>query len=605
MAAQCRSGKAGPGAIRVVKIVTGGQGCAGDILLHVKHKHDGAASVPTTSSSTVQPWVPAPLGEEELMEKGLDRLRTFAWTAPCSHSHAGVQGNVETSAKHREFGYAALMGLDNTETVEVTFGEVAENSYSASTAIRVSRGDMGEASEGSSRDPKLGVYLQSPVKPFNFVKKKYGDAFPYRLSDTTIAEYWEHVLVPLSRTSTRDGWEAFKRDMSVLAFFEKYLDDPLKPPGCTSPVVLGLRTSYSFAPPLMFQAAASTTAAVPRVRVTRPDGTLLALAEDRGRQGEAGHDGVTIRDVQMTGCDREPPGEWAMRPMITFVQDWPSVHSYLHASHRYVDHLSYEPSSINAQRTRCFRRDMFRRPQAFPGLNPIDQPNIKGPSQRMRHEINIQAVWGFMSVGDGYANMSEVMSVMGVLTLYGKSLFHIEFGVRSCWETRDPRHPEEVEDKDRRDVFARFRRAGLQLNPASAIHFDLATVRLHRSSIRECQNSVNEGTELYLGWDALRKEILQKFVLCKDPEFFVTLILLLEEVNPIAVLLYSVVFRGGNYELWRKLLARCAILFLQWGRHHYNRATICHLTDVLHLEENCANANPVPSTPDPVVPEGL
>ncbi|KAI8516326.1 hypothetical protein Bbelb_049070 [Branchiostoma belcheri] len=34
------------------------------------------------------------------------------------------------------------------------------------------------------------------------------------------------------------------------------------------------------------QCQASTTAAVPRVRVTRPDGTLLALAEERGRQGE-------------------------------------------------------------------------------------------------------------------------------------------------------------------------------------------------------------------------------------------------------------------------------------------------------------------------------
>ncbi|KAI8516597.1 hypothetical protein Bbelb_051780 [Branchiostoma belcheri] len=126
-----------------------------------------------------------------------------------------------------------------------------------------------------------------------------------------------------------------------------------------------------------------------------------------GLGGGAGTSGNS-RDVQMTGCDREPPGEWPMRPMITFVRcdegyschtintcvdaapsgtpgqtvhipsyflnkDWPSVHSYLHASHRYVDHLSYEPSAINAQRTLCFRRDMFRRPQAFPGLYPIDQ----------------------------------------------------------------------------------------------------------------------------------------------------------------------------------------------------------------------------------------
>ncbi|KAI8481579.1 hypothetical protein Bbelb_406790 [Branchiostoma belcheri] len=143
---------------------------------------------------------------------------------------------------------------------------------------------MGEASEGSSRNPKLGVYLQSPVKPFNFVKKKYGDAFPYRLSDTTIAvglqnignTCWFHSAVQALAYSN-EGWEAFKRDMSVLAFFEKYLDDPLK--------------------------AASTTAAVPRVRVTRPNGTLLALAEERGRQGEA----VTLHVHELTEEGRQHP----------------------------------------------------------------------------------------------------------------------------------------------------------------------------------------------------------------------------------------------------------------------------------------------------------
>ncbi|KAI8516470.1 hypothetical protein Bbelb_050510 [Branchiostoma belcheri] len=175
----------------------------------------------------------------------------------------------------------------------------------------------------------------------------------------------------------------------------------------------------------------STTAPVQRVRVTRPNGTLWPWrrsgdAREKQVPGDITidlrHDGVTIRDVQMTGCDREPPGEWPMRPMITFVRcdegyschtintcvdaapsgtpgqtvhipsyflnkDWPSVHSYLHVSHRYVDHLSYEPSSINAQRTLCFRRDMFRRPQAFPGLwqEPIPSLVSEAAGKRETH----------------------------------------------------------------------------------------------------------------------------------------------------------------------------------------------------------------------------
>ncbi|KAI8487915.1 hypothetical protein Bbelb_343630 [Branchiostoma belcheri] len=41
--------------------------------------------------------------------------------------------------------------------------------------------------EAVGRDPKLDVYLLSPVRPFTFDKKKHGDAFPYRVqraSDT-------------------------------------------------------------------------------------------------------------------------------------------------------------------------------------------------------------------------------------------------------------------------------------------------------------------------------------------------------------------------------------------------------------------------------------
>ncbi len=34
------------------------------------------------------------------------------------------------------------------------------------------------------------------------------------------------------------------------------------------------------------------------------------------------------------------------------------------------------------------------------------QPKSKGPSEQMRHSINETAVWGFMSIGGGYATKS-------------------------------------------------------------------------------------------------------------------------------------------------------------------------------------------------------
>ncbi|KAI8487980.1 hypothetical protein Bbelb_344280 [Branchiostoma belcheri] len=61
------------------------------------------------------------------------------------------------------------------------------------------------------------------------------------------------------------------------------------------------------------------------------------------------------------------------------------------------------------------------------------QPKIKGPNRRMRHQVNMQAVWGFMSVGDGYANMNEVMSVMGIPSPSERTFIDTEHTIGEIW----------------------------------------------------------------------------------------------------------------------------------------------------------------------------
>lgn len=62
------------------------------------------------------------------------------------------------------------------------------------------------------------------------------------------------------------------------------------------------------------------------------------------------------------------------------------------------------------------------------------QPNSKGPSGQMRHSINIAAVWGFLSIGSGYANMKEVLSTLNIPSPDEKTFSKIENKIGGLWK---------------------------------------------------------------------------------------------------------------------------------------------------------------------------
>lgn len=87
------------------------------------------------------------------------------------------------------------------------------------------------------------------------------------------------------------------------------------------------------------------------------------------------------------------------------------------------------------------------------------------------------------------------------------------------------------------------------------------------------------------GWTIVRHMILQHFGnCCKDPQYL-SLVHLLDEVIPLVFYYYVVVFRGGNFDQWLETKFRIAIQFIIFKRKNYDKATLCHLSDVLHHME--------------------
>jgi len=83
------------------------------------------------------------------------------------------------------------------------------------------------------------------------------------------------------------------------------------------------------------------------------------------------------------------------------------------------------------------------------------------------------------------------------------------------------------------------------------------------------------------GWLLIREKVLEKFKLCKDPEY-VCVIHILDEVLPMVFFQYGVLFRSSNIEEYTKIMFRFMIIFIIWDRHHYDRSTISMLNDLYH-----------------------
>ena len=88
----------------------------------------------------------------------------------------------------------------------------------------------------------------------------------------------------------------------------------------------------------------------------------------------------------------------------------------------------------------------------------------------------------------------------------------------------------------------------------------------------------------FLGWKKIRQQIIQKFSICKDPEYL-CLINTLEEVLPLVILHYNVIFKSGNMEMYRATMRRLSLIFIIWKRHHYDKSTLSWLSDDLFHQQ--------------------
>ena len=75
-------------------------------------------------------------------------------------------------------------------------------------------------------------------------------------------------------------------------------------------------------------------------------------------------------------------------------------------------------------------------------------------------------------------------------------------------------------------------------------------------------------TLVLLSWIPIRDRILQKFKLSKDPSYQ-SILFFLDEVVPLLVLIYSVIFRANALQEWEEALGRITFLFITWHRIRY------------------------------------
>ena len=88
-------------------------------------------------------------------------------------------------------------------------------------------------------------------------------------------------------------------------------------------------------------------------------------------------------------------------------------------------------------------------------------------------------------------------------------------------------------------------------------------------------------TAAFGGWLTVRTTVLSAFGQCKDPEY-VMLVFLLDELVPLVFYFYTVIFRGGDQRKWLQAMMRLALMFVIQRRRHYDKATLCQLSDYVH-----------------------
>ena len=83
------------------------------------------------------------------------------------------------------------------------------------------------------------------------------------------------------------------------------------------------------------------------------------------------------------------------------------------------------------------------------------------------------------------------------------------------------------------------------------------------------------------GWNLIRKEVLIKFCNCKDPEVRY-LLDLLDNIIPLVLDFYPVIFRSGNWPVYKEAMFRAWVLFYRYGRKNYNKVPLAFFSDVFY-----------------------
>lgn len=89
-------------------------------------------------------------------------------------------------------------------------------------------------------------------------------------------------------------------------------------------------------------------------------------------------------------------------------------------------------------------------------------------------------------------------------------------------------------------------------------------------------------TACFGGWLLIRNTVLQHFGVKYKCVEYNMLVFILEEVVPLVYHFYPVILRGGDYQCYKKALYRMAVLFIIHRRRHYDKATLCQLSDMIY-----------------------
>ena len=83
------------------------------------------------------------------------------------------------------------------------------------------------------------------------------------------------------------------------------------------------------------------------------------------------------------------------------------------------------------------------------------------------------------------------------------------------------------------------------------------------------------------GWKLIRTEVVKKFSNCKNPEVRY-LLDLLDNVIPLVLDFYPVIFRSGDWPAYKEAMFRAWVLFFRYGRKNYNKLPLAFFSDVFY-----------------------